>query len=482
MIAAPLFHAWGFAHFTLAMGLCTTIVLKRRFDPEATLSLTAQHRVHGADRRAGDAAADPRARRRGPAAATTSRRSRPSRSRAPRSRPRSRTAGWTCSATTSTTSTARPRSRGRRSPRPTDLRAAPGTAGRPPRGTVVQLFDDDGDEVAPRRDRADLRRQRARVRGLHGRRQQGRDRRPALVRRRRPLRRRRAPVHRRPRRRHDRLGRRERLPRRGRGPARGPRRRSPRRPCSASRTSSSASGSRRSSCCARGATLSVDEVKRYVKENLAGYKVPRDVEFVDELPRTSTGKVLKRELKGRLTAVVCWRHASAYGRLRSRAPGAHLGRGPPARPARARRAVLVRRADATPPSRSWSPCGSTSRARPATAGRCGCASRSTLEGPCMRCLEPADAASSRSTRARSSSPGARDEELTSPTWTTTASSTSRRGRATRWRWRCRRRSRAGPTARASARSAARTSTTSPITRHEAEPDPRWAKLSEIRFD
>ena len=43
--------------------------------------------------------------------------------------------------------------------------------------------------------------------------------------------------------------------------------------------------------------ISEDEVKKYVKSNLAGYKVPRDVEFVDELPRTSTGKVLKRELK-----------------------------------------------------------------------------------------------------------------------------------------------------------------------------------------
>ena len=40
MIAAPMFHSWGFAHFTLAMGLCSTIVLKRKFDPEATLSLT----------------------------------------------------------------------------------------------------------------------------------------------------------------------------------------------------------------------------------------------------------------------------------------------------------------------------------------------------------------------------------------------------------------------------------------------------------
>ena len=34
-----------------------------------------------------------------------------------------------------------------------------------------------------------------------------------------------------------------------------------------------------------------------MKANLAGYKVPRDVEFLDELPRTSTGKVLKRELR-----------------------------------------------------------------------------------------------------------------------------------------------------------------------------------------
>ena len=43
--------------------------------------------------------------------------------------------------------------------------------------------------------------------------------------------------------------------------------------------------------------LSEDEIKKYVKSNLAGYKVPRDVAFVDELPRTSTGKVLKRELQ-----------------------------------------------------------------------------------------------------------------------------------------------------------------------------------------
>ncbi len=43
MIAAPLFHAWGFAHFTLGLALSSTLVLKRRFDPEGILSLTARH-------------------------------------------------------------------------------------------------------------------------------------------------------------------------------------------------------------------------------------------------------------------------------------------------------------------------------------------------------------------------------------------------------------------------------------------------------
>ncbi len=48
-----------------------------------------------------------------------------------------------------------------------------------------------------------------------------------------------------------------------------------------------------------GATVSADDVKAHVKKSLARYKVPRDVEFVDELPRNSTGKVLKRELAER---------------------------------------------------------------------------------------------------------------------------------------------------------------------------------------
>jgi fatty-acyl-CoA synthase len=46
-----------------------------------------------------------------------------------------------------------------------------------------------------------------------------------------------------------------------------------------------------------GESVTVEEVQAFVKENLARYKVPRDVIFLDELPRNPTGKVLKRELK-----------------------------------------------------------------------------------------------------------------------------------------------------------------------------------------
>lgn len=46
-----------------------------------------------------------------------------------------------------------------------------------------------------------------------------------------------------------------------------------------------------------GATLSAEEIKTYVKQNLARYKVPREVVFLDELPRNATGKIVKRELQ-----------------------------------------------------------------------------------------------------------------------------------------------------------------------------------------
>jgi acyl-CoA synthetase (AMP-forming)/AMP-acid ligase II len=43
-------------------------------------------------------------------------------------------------------------------------------------------------------------------------------------------------------------------------------------------------------------TVGAEDLQEYVKANLARYKVPRDIRFLDELPRNATGKVLKRDL------------------------------------------------------------------------------------------------------------------------------------------------------------------------------------------
>ncbi|MDT5308235.1 MAG: fatty-acyl-CoA synthase [Mycobacterium sp.] len=47
----------------------------------------------------------------------------------------------------------------------------------------------------------------------------------------------------------------------------------------------------------QNADLDEDTVKHYVRDHLAKYKVPREVIFLDELPRNPTGKILKRELR-----------------------------------------------------------------------------------------------------------------------------------------------------------------------------------------
>lgn len=46
-----------------------------------------------------------------------------------------------------------------------------------------------------------------------------------------------------------------------------------------------------------GAGLDTDAVQAYAREHLAGYKVPRLVEFMDEIPKTGSNKILKRELR-----------------------------------------------------------------------------------------------------------------------------------------------------------------------------------------
>ncbi len=44
-------------------------------------------------------------------------------------------------------------------------------------------------------------------------------------------------------------------------------------------------------------TLDVDAIDAFAREHLAGYKVPRRIELVDEIPKTGSNKILKRELR-----------------------------------------------------------------------------------------------------------------------------------------------------------------------------------------
>ena len=66
LIAPPLFHQWGFAHFGLAMLTASTMVLRRKFDPANVLETIERERIDSVPMVPGDAPADPRPRRRGP--------------------------------------------------------------------------------------------------------------------------------------------------------------------------------------------------------------------------------------------------------------------------------------------------------------------------------------------------------------------------------------------------------------------------------
>ncbi len=46
-----------------------------------------------------------------------------------------------------------------------------------------------------------------------------------------------------------------------------------------------------------GETATEEEIIEFTRENLAAYKVPKSVEFMDELPKTAVGKILRRELR-----------------------------------------------------------------------------------------------------------------------------------------------------------------------------------------
>ncbi|MGD9287515.1 MAG: hypothetical protein PVG74_07890, partial [Desulfobacterales bacterium] len=43
--------------------------------------------------------------------------------------------------------------------------------------------------------------------------------------------------------------------------------------------------------------LTEEEVVNYCKDNLAAYKVPKIIEFINELPKSAVGKILRRQLK-----------------------------------------------------------------------------------------------------------------------------------------------------------------------------------------
>jgi acyl-CoA synthetase (AMP-forming)/AMP-acid ligase II/carbon monoxide dehydrogenase subunit G len=145
-IAAPLFHSWGFAHFTLGLILATTYVLRRKFDPEACLAEVARSRADALVvvpvmmQRILDLPEETRAKYDLSSLKVVA----ASGSALPGDLANrwmdefgdtlynlygSTEVAWATIAT------------------PADLRAAPGTAGRPPRGTVVKLYDERGVEV-----------------------------------------------------------------------------------------------------------------------------------------------------------------------------------------------------------------------------------------------------------------------------------------------------------------------------------------------
>jgi acyl-CoA synthetase (AMP-forming)/AMP-acid ligase II len=146
MIAAPLFHSWGFFHFVMSLPTASTMVLRRKFDPEETLRAAEQSR-------ADVLAAVPVMIQRilTLPEETLDRYTLPNlrvTSLSGSALPGELAIEWmdrfgdnvynlygSTEVAYATVAT------------PEDLRAAPGTAGKPPRGTKIRLFDESGEEV-----------------------------------------------------------------------------------------------------------------------------------------------------------------------------------------------------------------------------------------------------------------------------------------------------------------------------------------------
>jgi acyl-CoA synthetase (AMP-forming)/AMP-acid ligase II len=294
MIAAPLFHSWGFLHFVLSLPTAATMILRRRFDPEDTLKATAEHRARvlavvpvmmqrilalpeEVKRRYDLSALEV-------TAASGS------------ALPGDLATTWmdefgdnlynlygSTEVAWATVAT------------PEDMRAAPGTAGRPPRGTVIRIVAENGHDVPPGETGRIFIGNQLAFEGYTG----GGDK--------------------------EHLGdllssgdvghfdEGGRLFIDGRDDemiVSGGENVFPREvedllsdhdgvvEAAAIGVDDEQFGQRLRAFVVKGedADVSEDDLKEYVKANLARYKVPREIVFVDELPRNATGKVLKREL------------------------------------------------------------------------------------------------------------------------------------------------------------------------------------------
>jgi acyl-CoA synthetase (AMP-forming)/AMP-acid ligase II len=294
MIAAPMFHSWGFAHFTLGLPLSSTLVMRRRFDAEETLSALSQHRAS--------------------ALALVPVMLQRIMELGPETISRYDTSGLRVIALSGSALPGELATRAMDTfgevlynlygstevawatiATPQDLRAAPGTAGKPPMGTIVKLLDAHGAEVKPGEEgrifvgnemmfdgytggggkeivgglmsTGDV----GRFDGAGRLFVEGRDDEMIVS----------GGENVFPREVEDLLSDHEGI-----------------REAAVVGVEDEQFGQRlKAFVVSLDSELSEEAVKEYVKVNLARYKVPREVAFLDELPRNATGKVLKRELK-----------------------------------------------------------------------------------------------------------------------------------------------------------------------------------------
>jgi acyl-CoA synthetase (AMP-forming)/AMP-acid ligase II len=293
-IAAPLFHSWGFAHFSLGLILGTTFVLRRKFDPEACLAEVARHRceclvvVPVMMQRILELPQEVRSKYDVSSLKVVA----ASGSALPGDLAiewmdafgdtlynlyGSTEVAWASIAT------------------PADMRAAPGTAGKPPRGTIVKLYDEEGRDVPPGETGRIFVGNEMLFEGYTGGGSkdvignlmatgdvgrfdaaghlfvEGRDDEMIVS----------GGENVFPKEVEDLLSRHEAVAE-----------------AAAVGVEDKDFGQRLRAFVVLedGKKASEDDLKGYVKQNLANYKVPREVMFLDELPRNATGKVLKREL------------------------------------------------------------------------------------------------------------------------------------------------------------------------------------------